>query len=303
MGARRARRGARRERIRSGARCRGDAGGRKQSKPSDARGGRRCLVQIGCKAAHGCSRSGRERPSHPRRSPSPRSGGIQGFPDWGMPDDDARSGSGVGGFARQGSGGVIAKICGITRVEDATLAVSLGATAIGFIFWPSSPRAISPRQARSIVAALPTSVTTVGVFVNATRDEIEGAADDAKLSAVQLHGDETPELARSLSRRVIKAIPLAGDASLRWREWPETMVLLDTHDPARRGGTGHVIDWDRAAAIARTRDVILAGGLRPANIVEAVTRVRPAGIDVSSGVESSPGIKDPEKLRALFDAL
>jgi phosphoribosylanthranilate isomerase len=198
---------------------------------------------------------------------------------------------------------VIAKICGITRVEDARLAVSLGATAIGFIFWPSSPRAISPRQARSIVDELPASVTAVGVFVNATRDEIEAAADDANLGAVQLHGDETPELARSLSRRVIKAIPLAREAERRLTEWPETMVLLDTHDPATRGGTGRVIDWDRAAAIARTRDVILAGGLGPANIVEAVTRVRPAGIDVSSGVESAPGVKDPEQLRALFEAL
>jgi len=198
---------------------------------------------------------------------------------------------------------VIVKICGITRAEDARLAVSLGATAIGFVFWPSSPRAISPLRARAIVDALPASVTTVGVFVNAGRDEIEAAADEANLQAVQLHGDETPDLARSLSRRVIKAITLAGDIDERVNEWPGTMLLLDAHDAAKRGGTGRVIDWDRAAAIARARDVILAGGLGPANIADAVARVRPAGIDVSSGVESSPGIKDPEKLRALFDAL
>ena len=198
---------------------------------------------------------------------------------------------------------MIVKICGITRAEDARLAVSLGATAIGFIFWPSSPRAISPLRARAIVDALPISVTTVGVFVNAGRDEIEAAADEANLQAVQLHGDETPELARSLSRRVIKAVPLTADIDERVNDWPGTMLLLDAHDPAKRGGTGRLIDWDRAAAIARARNVILAGGLGPANVADAVARVRPAGIDVSSGVESSPGIKDPEKLRALFDAL
>ena len=150
---------------------------------------------------------------------------------------------------------------------------------------------------------MPKSVTTVGVFVNAGRDEIEAAADEANLQAVQLHGDETPALARSLSRRVIKAVALTGDIDERVNDWPGTMLLLDAHDPARRGGTGSVIDWDRAAAIARARDVILAGGLGPENVADAVARVRPAGIDVSSGVESSPGIKDPEKLRALFDAL
>lgn len=198
---------------------------------------------------------------------------------------------------------MIVKICGITRAEDARLAASLGATAIGFIFWPSSPRAISPLRARAIVDALPASVTTVGVFVNAGRDEIEAAADEANLQAVQLHGDETPDLARSLSRRVIKAITLAGDIDERVNEWPGTMLLLDAHDAAKRGGTGRVIDWDRAAAIARAHDIILAGGLGPANVADAVARVRPAGIDVSSGVESSPGIKDPGKLRALFDAL
>jgi len=198
---------------------------------------------------------------------------------------------------------VIVKICGITRAEDARLAASLGATAIGFIFWPSSPRAISPLRARAIVDALPASVTTVGVFVNAGRDEIEAAADEANLQAVQLHGDETPDLARSLSRRVIKAIPLTGDIDEHVNEWPGTMLLLDAHDAARRGGTGRVVDWDRAAAIARTHDIILAGGLGPGNVADAVARVRPAGIDVSSGVESSPGIKDPGKLRALFDAL
>jgi phosphoribosylanthranilate isomerase len=198
---------------------------------------------------------------------------------------------------------VIVKICGITRVEDALHAVNLGATAIGFVFWTSSPRAVSPEKARAIVAELPASVTSVGVFVNASAQEIEAASGTARLDAVQLHGEESPELARSLSRRVIKAIPLDADAEQRINDWPDTMVLLDAHDRERRGGTGRVIDWDRAAAIARRREVILAGGLGPVNVAEAIARVRPAGIDVSSGVESSPGVKDPEKLRALFEAL
>lgn len=198
---------------------------------------------------------------------------------------------------------MIVKICGITREADARLAVDLGATAIGFVFWPSSPRTISPREARAIVDTLPPFVTAVGVFVNAGRDEIEAAAREANLGAVQLHGDETPDLARSLSRRAIKAIALDENAEQRVLDWSEAMVLLDAHDPARRGGTGRVIDWDRAASIAQTREVILAGGLGPANVADAVARVRPAGIDVSSGVEAAPGIKDPEKLRALFEAL
>ena len=198
---------------------------------------------------------------------------------------------------------MIVKICGITRAEDAMLAARLGATAIGFIFWPSSPRLVTTEQARSIVEALPPQVTTVGVFVNAGRDEIERAAAASRLGAVQLHGDESPDFARSLSPRVIKAIPLDDHAEERVGAWPDTTILLDAHDPLKRGGTGRVIDWERAAVIARSHLVILAGGLGPANVADAVARVRPAGIDVSSGVESAPGIKDPIKLRALFDAL
>jgi phosphoribosylanthranilate isomerase len=199
---------------------------------------------------------------------------------------------------------VIAKVCGITRAEDAQLAAALGATALGFIFWPSSPRAISPERARHIVSELPTSIVAVGVFVNASRDEIERVAAEVGLGAVQLHGSESPELARQLTRPVIKALPLhlaADDEVLS--AWRGTTVLLDADDPVRRGGTGKVVDWDRAAAIARRHEVMLAGGLTPANVVEAIARVQPAGIDVSSGVEVSPGVKDPDKLRAFFEAL
>ena len=126
------------------------------------------------------------------------------------------------------------------------------------------------------------------------------------LTVVQLHGDEPPALAQALGarRRVIKAIALRDrEADPDLSGWSGVRLLLDAHDPQRRGGTGRTIAWDRAAVIARQREVILAGGLHPANVAEAVARVRPAGIDVSSGVESAPGVKDAVKLRALFDAL
>lgn len=196
------------------------------------------------------------------------------------------------------------KICGITREEDARLATALGADAIGMVFWPGSPRAVSVEQAARIVASLPPLVTAVGVFVDQTAQEVEEIAGRVRLGAVQLHGRETPAFARSLSYRVIKALPVGPDGPLEPTEpWADVVLLLDAHDPVRRGGTGRTIDWGRAAEIARRHPVLLAGGLRPDNVAEAVTRVRPAGIDVSSGVESAPGIKDPQLLRALFAAL
>jgi phosphoribosylanthranilate isomerase len=199
---------------------------------------------------------------------------------------------------------MIVKICGITRGQDAERAATLGATAIGFIFWPSSPRVVTAEKARSIGQLLPSSVTKVGVFVDAPVDEIEEIIGRAGLDAVQLHGSEPPEIARSLSVRVIKAIALGGpDADAQIAAWTGTPLLLDAHDPVRRGGTGQVIDWTRASEIASRHQVILSGGLNPGNVAEAVRRVRPAGIDVSSGVEQIPGAKDMVKLAALFDAL
>lgn len=199
---------------------------------------------------------------------------------------------------------MIVKICGITRGDDASLAVALGATALGFVFWSSSPRRVTPAVARYIVAGLPSSVLPVGVFVDATREEIEQVAADVGLAAVQLHGSESPEFARQLTRRVIKAVALDPDGTDdELARWQDVTLLIDAHDPGRRGGTGRVVDWGRAAAIALRHEAILAGGLTPLNVAEAIATVRPAGIDVSSGVEASPGVKDPEKLRALFDAL
>jgi len=196
------------------------------------------------------------------------------------------------------------KICGITREEDARLAAALGADAIGMVFWPGSRRAVSVEQAQRIVAALPPLVAVVGVFVDQPADEIEAVASAVRLGAVQLHGRETPAFARGLACRVIKAVPVGADGpTQRTEDWAGTLLLLDADDPVHRGGTGRTIDWGQAARIARQQPVMLAGGLSPENVTDAVAHVRPMGIDVSSGVERAPGVKDPDRLRALFAAL
>ena len=201
------------------------------------------------------------------------------------------------------------KICGITSPEDATLAVELGAHLIGLVFWPQSPRFVARLRAREIVSALPAGVDAVGVFVNQTEEAVD-IAHEVGLRAIQLHGDETPESYRGLASSangvsVIKAVAVRDESSVRQAlDVPEgTQVLLDAHDVVKRGGTGRTIDWSLASAIARQRGVILSGGLNADNVIEAIEAVRPAGIDVSSGVESSPGQKDPAKLRELFDVL
>ena len=199
---------------------------------------------------------------------------------------------------------MLVKICGITRADDALAAVAAGAGAIGFVFWPGSPRFVDPFRARAIVRALPPFVTVVGVFVNQPLEYVNGVASLVRLGAVQLHGDETAGFASAISVPIIKAIPLGAADEARAAEWPAaTTLLLDAHDPVKRGGTGRTIDWTAAAAVAARRRVLLAGGLTPENVADAVARVRPYGIDVSSGVERAPGIKDHQRLRALFEAL
>jgi phosphoribosylanthranilate isomerase len=192
------------------------------------------------------------------------------------------------------------KVCGITRLEDAKAALAAGATALGFVLWPSSPRAVTPKQAGAIIAALPYGTNAVGVFVNQEAGEIDRAVHTAGLTAVQLHGDETPALLASIHRPVLRAVTLeAGEAAIA--EWPESVLLLvDAHDPVRRGGTGQVVDWSAAAALAAQRRVVLAGGLRAENVEEAIRAVRPFGLDVSSGVEDAPGVKSVEKLNDFF---
>jgi len=195
------------------------------------------------------------------------------------------------------------KICGITRVEDGLLAAELGATALGLVLWPGSPRGVDPFRARTIVRHLPPLVSIVGVFVDQPLDYVRRVARLVPLDAVQLHGGESIAYCREAGGRVIKAVGLSEAADTLDR-WPrEVVLLLDACDGVRRGGTGRAIDWAMAAPIAKARPTILAGGLCAENVTAAVRRVRPYGIDVSSGVEARPGIKDPVRLREFFAAL
>jgi phosphoribosylanthranilate isomerase len=208
------------------------------------------------------------------------------------------------------------KICGITRREDADAAVDAGANALGFVFWPNSPRFVDPYRARAIVASLPPFVTAVGLFVNQPAEYVNGVASLVRLGAVQLHGDETVADAAQIVRPIIKSIgvstaaaePISASAAPSAvsivSAWPpNVIVLVDAHDPDRRGGTGRTVDWTAAASIAAARQTLLAGGLTPDNVADAIARVRPFGVDVSSGVEQSPGIKDRARLRALFESI
>ncbi|HKW01290.1 MAG TPA: phosphoribosylanthranilate isomerase [Vicinamibacterales bacterium] len=197
------------------------------------------------------------------------------------------------------------KICGITRLEDAEAAVGLGADAIGFIFWGKSPRAISLNDAARIASALPPFVTRVGVFVNSSLNETREAVDCVGLDAVQLHGDETPAAFRALPVRCLKVATLDSDADVRTvAAWPaDLMPLVDATDRERRGGTGRVADWARAAQVSFVRPIVLSGGLTADNVAEAIGAVKPWAVDVSSGVEASPGVKSAERLRKFFAAV
>jgi phosphoribosylanthranilate isomerase len=196
---------------------------------------------------------------------------------------------------------VIAKVCGITRAADALHAVRHGATALGFVFWPDSPRYIPPERAAAIVGELPRPVTPVGVFVNQPVEEIVRIATIAGIETIQLHGDESPAYAAALGRPVWRALSLA-DVNGTLSKWPdEVTILLDAHDPERRGGTGRPIDWRKAADVAARRRVVLAGGLTPENVEEAIATVRPIGVDVSSGVEEAPGVKDFDKVARFLE--
>ena len=187
---------------------------------------------------------------------------------------------------------MLVKICGITRFEDARHAVEHGATALGFIFWPRSPRYIEPPRAAGIIAGLPLSVATVGVFVNETVEGVRSVVETTGVGVVQLHGDEPPAFGTAVGLPILRSVTLS-DAKAVMASWPpETRLLLDAADRERRGGTGQLVDWQAAAGIARQHRVILAGGLTPENVAEAIERVEPYGVDVSSGVEAAPGIKD-----------
>jgi phosphoribosylanthranilate isomerase len=199
------------------------------------------------------------------------------------------------------------KVCGITRPEDAELAVELGAWALGFILWPGSPRAADPAVAAGISAALRRRVALVGVFVNPTLDEVGHAADALHLSHLQLHGDEGPAFCAEAGRRsgakVIKAVRVAGAADFQDLERFHTdFHLLDTAVPRMRGGTGATWDWALAARRRRRVPAILSGGLTAENVAAGIAAVAPYAVDVSSGVEVAPGVKDQEKLAAFMAA-
>ncbi len=196
---------------------------------------------------------------------------------------------------------VLIKICGFTRAEDALEAIRLGADALGFNFWPRSKRYLPPEAARAIVARLPPLVTAVGVFVDPTRDELLRAVDAARLQAVQLHGDEPPELCAGLPVPVVKAIRVKDVHSLAAIASYEVSAFLLDSATLGYGGSGEAFDWALVAEAASAVRVVLAGGLHPGNVAEAVRTVRPYAVDVASGVESAPGIKDEEKMRRFID--
>lgn len=196
------------------------------------------------------------------------------------------------------------KICGTTNLVDALIAVEAGADALGFIFVPNTPRYLHPDEAAKIIEDLPPFITTVGLFVNAERSEINKVANDCSLDAIQLHGEETPELCLSLKRKVVKAFRVKDESNLsRLGDFRVSAYLLDAYVRGAMGGTGRVFDWNLAVKARQYGRIILAGGLNPDNIASAIFQVRPYGVDVSSGVEKSPGRKDPAKIKAFIDAV
>ena len=199
------------------------------------------------------------------------------------------------------------KVCGITRTEDAELAVELGAWAFGFILWPQSARAADPVAAAGIARALRRRVRLVGVFVNPTLDAVAQAAEALHLSHVQLHGDEGPafcaEVARRTGARVIKAVRIAGASDFQDLERFHTdLHLLDAAARGMRGGTGETWDWALAARRRRRIPVVLSGGLTAENVAAGIAAVDPYAVDVASGVEAAPGVKDRDKLAAFLAA-
>jgi phosphoribosylanthranilate isomerase len=199
------------------------------------------------------------------------------------------------------------KVCGITSPEDGLLAAEAGADAIGLVFWPGSPRAVTVEAARRIGEAVPPFVVRVGVFVDASRDEMARVADAIGLDLLQLHGSEPPEACVGLARRAWKAVRVGdgfapGDA-LQY-EGRTAGILLDTEGAAAPGGTGRAFDWSLARGVReRARFLLLAGGLGPENVRAAIEAVRPDGVDASSRLELAPGKKDPARVKAFVEAV
>lgn len=189
------------------------------------------------------------------------------------------------------------KICGITNLEDARAAIGAGADALGFVFHEKSPRNVSPQKAAAIISKLPPFVQTVGLFVDADPERINWVADFCGLDLIQLHGEEDPDDCAEIRRRVVKAFRIKDASSLtKLGKYHVSAYLLDAWSADAAGGTGKTFDWGLLRDIGADRPIILAGGLNPDNVRQAVEEVRPYAVDVSSGVESSPGKKDAEKI-------
>jgi phosphoribosylanthranilate isomerase len=197
------------------------------------------------------------------------------------------------------------KICGITNLEDAEKAVELGADALGFIF-SKSPRRVDAEIATEIIKALPPFITTVGVFVNESMDVVKHIASVCRLNVLQFHGDELPEFCSLFGRKIIKSFRVKNPDDLSMLPGYKGIVsayLLDSRVKGKRGGTGEIFDWELAKIAIPYGRVILAGGLTPENVVEAIKAVNPYAVDVSTGVESAPGKKDFEKMKRFVEAV
>jgi len=196
------------------------------------------------------------------------------------------------------------KICGITNLADAQLAVEARADALGFVFYEKSPRHLTIPAAAAVSKQLPGFVMRVGVFVNALKAEVLRAIGECGLNLLQFHGDEPPEYCLQFGLMCMKAFRMRDSGTLKeLRNYQTSAWLLDAYSPEAAGGTGEKFNWDLAVAAQRFgKPIFLAGGLTPVNVAEAVRKVRPFGVDVSSGVEISPGKKDPAKVRAFIDA-
>lgn len=196
------------------------------------------------------------------------------------------------------------KVCGMTRLDDALMAVDCGADAVGFIFYKKSPRHVNETTVKKIVAHLPPFVNRVGVFVNETAERINRLIEVCRLDTVQLHGDESPAFCNKIKISVVKAFRMKNaDTLASLSKYRVNGFLLDAFDEAQFGGTGQTFNWQWARGARKYGPVILAGGLTPANVADAVRRVQPYGVDVCSGVEKSPGKKDPKKIKAFFKAV
>lgn len=197
------------------------------------------------------------------------------------------------------------KICGITRIEDAEAAARAGVDAIGLVFDPASPRCVDLERARAIAQAVPPFVTVVGLFVNAAPERVREVLNWVGLDLLQFHGTESPEQCRLYAHRYIKAIRMRPEVDLvcEARRYADAAgLLLDSFVPGVSGGSGRTFDWTRVPRDLG-RPLILAGGLTPQNVAEAIGQLRPYAVDVSSGVERSPGVKDPDKIAAFLEAV